>query len=68
MPRALCIFRMFGIEPIPAPTDYLIKFEPGMLNNWWLPSIENLNIMNIVIHEYLGLWWVQFKHEQFKNQ
>lgn len=61
MPRAMYLFRKLGINPIPSPTNYLIKIEPEAPKNWWLPSVAKLSLMKVVIHEYVGLWWAQAK-------
>jgi len=29
MPRAMALFRKYGMEPIPAPTDYMVKKREG---------------------------------------
>jgi len=57
MPRAMALFRKSGMEPIPAPTDYLVKkplkFSPGV----FFPGAGNLRRMERAFHEYLGLAW-----------
>lgn len=54
MPRAIKIFKSAGFQPIAAPTNF--KASEGSYNYWlgWLPAIENINLMDRVIHEYLA--------------
>jgi uncharacterized SAM-binding protein YcdF (DUF218 family) len=54
MPRAIKLFKAEGFNPTAAPTNY--KVSEGLKQNkmkWW-PSIEDIGLMNYVIHEYLG--------------
>lgn len=55
MRRSLAVFHRLGLEPIPAPTDYLIA-DPNPAF-WFLPSIRALAINHTILHEYLGLVW-----------
>jgi len=55
MPRSMAVFHRLGLEPIPAPTDYLIA-DPAPAF-WFLPSIKALAINHTLLHEYLGLVW-----------
>ncbi|MEN7551150.1 ElyC/SanA/YdcF family protein [Rapidithrix thailandica] len=57
MPRAMQHFQHFGLCPIPAPTNHLIKKTYSV--NWisFLPSIGSLTRMNKVMHEYMGMLW-----------
>ena len=55
MPRAVEIFRRNGLEPVPAPADFLFKRDPNsMLYNWW-PSSYKLACSERVLHEYVGI-------------
>jgi uncharacterized SAM-binding protein YcdF (DUF218 family) len=55
MPRALAAFRQMGMNPIPAPTDYLAKMDPFGGN--YLPKSNNLMRADLALHEYFGLFW-----------
>jgi len=55
MYRSLAVFHRLGLEPIPAPTDYLVTGQAPAF--CYLPSIKALEIAHIVLHEYLGLVW-----------
>lgn len=54
MPRALKLFKLQGYNPVPAPTNYKVTTEPDDDDLTWLPSFENLGLMNYVVHEWLG--------------
>ena len=54
MPRAMKFFREQGITPFPAPTNYLIKKDETQFSLGWIPSAENLQLMDRVWREYLG--------------
>lgn len=54
MPRAMKFFREQGITPFPAPTNYLIKKDKTQFSLGWIPSAENLQLMDRVWREYLG--------------
>ena len=51
MPRAMKLFRKAGLNPIASPANYLNRNEP------FIPFAINIRIMEMVIHEYLGMVW-----------
>src|SRR3546814_18603677 len=53
MPRAMLSFEAAGLEPIPAPTRFLL---PGPLI-WrdFLPTVGAMNVTYYAVHEWLGL-------------
>ena len=54
MPRALTLFHAAGLEPVPAPTDYVAK----PFKSWWVfPSAETLAHTEYWAHEQLGILW-----------
>ncbi|MBA4423748.1 MAG: hypothetical protein C0390_11740 [Syntrophus sp. (in: bacteria)] len=57
MKRAVRIFQDFGMRPVPAPTDFIIKNSPGGAIESWLPNCGNLWISQRVIYEWLGEIW-----------
>lgn len=59
MPRAMYLFQVCGIHPIPAPTAHLVKYGPKPLLNRWGISLENMNKMKTFISERVGLWHSQ---------
>jgi uncharacterized SAM-binding protein YcdF (DUF218 family) len=57
MPRAMMLFRKEGLNPVPAPTNSLIKVG-SVKNPWrWIPSTDNTGMMKAAIHEYIGIFW-----------
>jgi uncharacterized SAM-binding protein YcdF (DUF218 family) len=53
MPRAIKLFNTAGISNIiPAPTNFRAKKK--LKNRDYLPSMGNLSLSEIVLHEYLG--------------
>jgi uncharacterized SAM-binding protein YcdF (DUF218 family) len=63
MPRSVALFRKLGMQPIPAPTNYLAveKKEALIDPSQFFPSSVNLTKMEIAIHEYLGLAWAKLR-------
>lgn len=55
MPRSMAAFRQMGMNPTPAPTDYLAKMTPFETN--YLPNSNNLMRADLALHEYFGLMW-----------
>lgn len=54
MPRAIALFRQQGFHPVPAPTNYRVPLAGNAPPFRWLPSINNLFLMDLVIHEWLA--------------
>ena len=54
LPRAMKLFTKEGFRPIAAPTNYRAPQGPKGLGFEWWPSIGNISLMDIVLHEYLG--------------
>jgi len=57
MPRSMALFQKLGMEPIPAPTDYLVKESQGLSPGVFFPSAGSLRKMERVFYEYLGFGW-----------
>jgi uncharacterized SAM-binding protein YcdF (DUF218 family) len=60
MPRAISHFRNQGLNPIPAPTNFIIRknnIEYSYLK--YFPSSENIRRTEIAIQEYLGRLWAR---------
>ncbi len=60
MPRSMALFKKLGMDPIPAPTDYLVKkgkLSPGS----FFPNSGSLRKSEIAIHEYLGMVWAKLR-------
>lgn len=61
MPRAMKLFRKAGLNPLPAPTNHLIK-KVKHRDYWsWIPSIGNIRNMESAVHEYVGLMWANIE-------
>lgn len=54
MPRAINFFKVAGLMPIAAPTNYRIHKEVMGIGIKWWPSLGNISLMDIVLHEFLG--------------
>ena len=57
MPRSLALFKKQGLEPIPAPTDFLVREGPGPDPGRFFPHASSLSGVEKAWHEYLGLAW-----------
>lgn len=57
MPRAMIIFRKYGFDPIPAPTNFIIK-HGSRKDPWrWLPGARYVGMIESAVHEYGGILW-----------
>jgi uncharacterized SAM-binding protein YcdF (DUF218 family) len=63
MPRAMALFRKRGLEPIPAPADYLVKEAPKFAPVGLIPNDRCLWQVHVAVHEYLGLVWARLRGE-----
>ncbi len=54
MPRAIRLFKGQGFNPTAAPTNYKVNEGPMQDRTKWWPSLENIGLMNYVMHEWLG--------------
>ncbi|MCD6570078.1 MAG: envelope biogenesis factor ElyC [Deltaproteobacteria bacterium] len=61
MPRAIALFEKQGMNPIPAPTGYLVRKPQGISLKSFCPSSSGLRKVEIAMHEYLGLIWARLK-------
>ena len=60
MQRAIMHFRKMGLNPIPAPTNFIIrKNNIPHSYTYYFPSSQNIRNMEIVIQEYLGMIWAK---------
>lgn len=58
MPRAMSVFQKEGLNPIPAPTNFMTNSEVSFLS---LPHGINVRKTEIAWHEYLGMLWNELK-------
>lgn len=54
MPRAISIFSNLGFHPLAAPTNYKVPLGSSSVKVKWLPTVGNIQLMDLVMHEYLG--------------
>jgi uncharacterized SAM-binding protein YcdF (DUF218 family) len=54
MPRAITTFQAQGFKPMAAPTNFRAPLGAQSNTFAWWPAIENITLMDIVLHEYLG--------------
>jgi uncharacterized SAM-binding protein YcdF (DUF218 family) len=62
MPRTMQLFAAAGLQPLPAPTHFLDRFNPHP--NWRdlaAPSAESLGRAEFALHEYIGIAWLRIK-------
>jgi len=61
MPRAMYWFRHYDLDPIPAPTEFIVK-KDSYRRNWdiW-PSAEYIVTMDRVYHEVVGMVWARIR-------
>lgn len=59
MPRAMKLFKSYGMNPIAAPTNFRkINISTALYE----PRIEVLHTTKIAIHEYIGIFYAQIKN------
>ena len=63
MPRSICLARAYGLQPIPAPTDFTFYWNDELWPIRYLPNAHNLFYLSIVMHEVLGRTWAKIKGE-----
>lgn len=61
MRRAMHLFEFYGVNPIPAPCDYLLMEDPSVPVFNWLPSRRKLDFLKAWIHEEIGLIYAKWK-------
>ncbi len=60
MPRSMALFKKLGMDPIPAPADYLVTKRKIGINSFF-PGSSALRKSEIAIHEYLGMVWAKLR-------
>ena len=55
MPRAMYLFRQNGLDPLPAPTNHLIRQSYRFNFFSYLPATRSISLSEQAIHEYLGI-------------
>ena len=60
LPRSLFLFRLAGLDPIPAPCDFLARkyyYDYETL----VPQADGILLSQIATKEYLATWWARFR-------
>ena len=63
MPRSMALFRKRGLQPIPAPADFLGQESQGFDPSRFFPGARPLGQVETALHEYLGLAWAWLRGE-----
>lgn len=63
MTRAEKVFKSKGFDVIPAPTIFLPKLNDMPLLMQLLPTTISLTLSRDVLHEIMGQWWYQLRHQ-----
>jgi len=61
MPRSMALFRKLGMNPIAAPTDYLVTRHAKTNPDDFYPGTEGLLEAQRAVYEYLGLAWAKLR-------
>ena len=61
MPRAMLVFRLAGLRPIPAPVDFSDWIRSQNGPRQFFPRARELKKVESAMHEYLGLLWLKLK-------
>lgn len=59
MPRSMALFRKFGMDPIAAPTNYMVVTQSQLHPGMFFPDSGYLRKMEAAVHEYLGMIWMR---------
>ena len=57
MPRAMALFKTYGLNPIAAPTDFTLYWTTDTWEKMFIPNAYNLSYFSIAYHELLGRLW-----------
>jgi uncharacterized SAM-binding protein YcdF (DUF218 family) len=57
MPRAMRLFRASGLDPVPSPTNHIIKRNSVRDRKLPLPAAGHIRNLENAVHEYAGLMW-----------
>jgi uncharacterized SAM-binding protein YcdF (DUF218 family) len=63
MPRSVKMFRMAGIDPVPATTNQVIKYGSNKRISWF-PSAHYIAMIESAVHEYAGMGWAVLSGRQ----
>ncbi len=57
MPRSMALFKKQGLQPIPAPADFLVRERLYLTPGDFFPGPGSLGQVQTAVHEYLGMAW-----------
>ena len=60
MPRSLLIFRSYGLNPRPAPCNFLAKVI-DLHYDTLMPSVTGMGLSQMATKEYLATWWFEVR-------
>ena len=60
-PTRICGTRVRISQPMPAPTDYLLKWRQGSSAHMLIPRAARVTYASRAMHEYLGLAWAKLR-------
>jgi uncharacterized SAM-binding protein YcdF (DUF218 family) len=63
LPRAMKWFQAAGLDPVPAPTNFILKDPPGERPLGLMPGSNHIEKMEKAVHEYLGMVWLGMRDE-----
>jgi len=63
MPRSMALFKRRGLQPIPAPADFLAPETRSFGPSSFFPGVGALGQTQTALHEYLGLAWAWLRGE-----
>ena len=61
LPRAMALFEKKGMNPVPAPADYLVRKYQEISPAIFFPRAAQLKKMESVFYEYLGILWAKLR-------
>jgi uncharacterized SAM-binding protein YcdF (DUF218 family) len=63
LPRAMAMFKRAGMNPVPAPADYLAADEPAGVGHvlGLIPHAAAGLMIERALHEYLGRFWAKLR-------
>jgi uncharacterized SAM-binding protein YcdF (DUF218 family) len=61
MPRSMAMFKKLEMNPIAAPTDYMVKNRGGTFPFGFYPDAGSLKKSERAVYEYLGLAWAKLR-------
>lgn len=59
MSRAMKWFRKVGLNPIAAPTNFILKEEKSKRTLGLIPRSDHIAKMETAVHEYMGMCWAR---------